>query len=227
MRELKCVVTGASSGIGKEISIELSKYSKHIYIIARSINKLEDVHDSIIQNECECTIVPLDLTEANGIENLSSQLLKKEKAIDILMLSAGVINELSPIVSIELTKLKEILSVNFLANFRMIKCFHPLLKNSAFSKIGVISSLKNISKEQYWGIYQPIMTALNDLLLIYAKENKDIKLNIFSPEAVNTKFREIIMPGEDKSKISSPIDTAIRIVNYIIETKNSGEIINI
>ena len=158
---------------------------------------------------------------------ISTNYLKKEKAIDILMLSAGVINELSPIVSIELTKLKEILSVNFLANFRMIKCFHPLLKNSAFSKIGVISSLKNISKEQYWGIYQPIMTALNDLLLIYAKENKDIKLNIFSPEAVNTKFREIIMPGEDKSKISSPIDTATRIVNYIIETKNSGEIINI
>ena len=61
MNSLNCLITGASSGIGKSISIELSKISKHIYITSRDVKKLEEVHDIIINNDCECTIVPLDL----------------------------------------------------------------------------------------------------------------------------------------------------------------------
>ena len=50
MKKLNCLVTGASSGIGKEISIELSAYAKHIYICSRNVQKLEIVHDKIIEN---------------------------------------------------------------------------------------------------------------------------------------------------------------------------------
>jgi len=50
MKKLNCLVTGASSGIGKEISIELSNYAKHIYICSRNVKKLEIVHDKIIEN---------------------------------------------------------------------------------------------------------------------------------------------------------------------------------
>ena len=71
MKKLNCLVTGASSGIGKEISIELSNYAKHIYICSRNVQKLEIVHDKIIENNCECTIVPLNLCDENVIENLA------------------------------------------------------------------------------------------------------------------------------------------------------------
>ena len=71
MKKLNCLVTGASSGIGKEISIELSTHAKHIYICSRNVQKLEIVHDKIIENNCECTIVPLNLCEENVIENLA------------------------------------------------------------------------------------------------------------------------------------------------------------
>ena len=79
-------MTGASSGIGKRFQLNYQKYSKHIYIIARSINKLEEVHDSIIQNECGAQLA--DLTGQMELKTYLSN-IKKEKAIDILMLSAG------------------------------------------------------------------------------------------------------------------------------------------
>ena len=63
MKFLNCLITGASSGIGKAISEELSKSARHIYITSRNIKKLEEVHDNIIKNKCKCTIVPLDLHE--------------------------------------------------------------------------------------------------------------------------------------------------------------------
>ena len=229
MKKLNCLVTGASSGIGKEISIKLSAYAKHIYICSRNVEKLEIVHDKIIENNCECTIVPLNLCDENVIENLAKQIQVKNTSLDILVLSAGIINELSPVESIDLENFKNIINLNFLSNFRMVKSFHSLLKSSNNAYIAAVSSLKDPSKEYYWGIYQPIMTALNDLLLTYSKENKDtnIKTNIFCPLAVNTKLRDVIMPGEDKSKISDPKDVAVKIVNYILEGAGTGEIIEI
>ena len=229
MRRLNCFVTGASSGIGSEIAIQLSYFAKHIYISARNIEKLEIVHDQIIKQNCKCTIVPLNLCDENGIENLAKQILIKDNSIDMLVLSAGMTYPLSPIDSIELNKLNEVLTLNYLANFRMIKNFHPLLKNSNDSYIAAISSLKDTTKEYYWGIYQPVMTALNELLLMYANENKNtsIKTNIFCPKAVNTNLREVIMPGENKSKISTPKDIAKKIVKLIFKTKETGRIIEI
>ena len=47
MKKLNCLVTGASSGIGKEISIELSNYAKHIYKCSQNEQKLEIIHDKI------------------------------------------------------------------------------------------------------------------------------------------------------------------------------------
>tara|TARA_Y100000816_G_scaffold284864_1_gene263753 strand:- start:2832 stop:3524 length:693 start_codon:yes stop_codon:yes gene_type:complete len=229
MKTLNCLITGASSGIGREISIELSKYAKHIYINSRTIDKLEEVHDQIIHNDCECTIVPLNLNDPNGIENLASQVFLKDKSLDILILSAGTISQLSPVDSMELTKLNEVLNLNYLSNFRMIKSFHPLLKNSKNSNIIAISSIMDKTKEHYWGIYQPIMSALNELLLIYANENKNtnIKTNIFCPKSVNTKFRESIMPGEDKKNLITPRDVAIKVVDFVLKTKSNGQIIEI
>ena len=229
MKKLNCLVTGASSGIGKEISIELSTYAKHIYICSRNVQKLEIVHDKIIENNCECTIVPLNLCDENVIENLAKQIQVKDTSLDILVLSAGIINELSTVESIDLENLKNIINMNFLSNFRMVKSFHSLLKSSYNAYIAAVSSLKDPSKEYYWGIYQPIMTALNELLLTYSNENKgtNIKTNIFCPLAVNTKLRDVVMPGEDKSKISDPKDVAVKIVNYILEAASTGEIIEI
>jgi Dehydrogenases with different specificities (related to short-chain alcohol dehydrogenases) len=53
-------------------------------------------------------------------------------------------------------------------------------------------------RSQFGGIYQPIRRALNELVISLANENKgtSINANIIYPGAVNTKFRENIMPGE-------------------------------
>tara|TARA_A100001388_G_scaffold273403_1_gene255245 strand:+ start:4350 stop:5042 length:693 start_codon:yes stop_codon:yes gene_type:complete len=229
MKNLNCLVTGASSGIGKQISIELSKFAKRIYIISRNVQKLEETHDQVVRNNCECIIVPLDLTNENGIENLAKEIFERDKFLDMLVLSAGIISHLSPVDSIILEKFKEILNLNYTSNFRMIKSFHPLLKNSKNGKIALISSIMDTSKEYYWGTYQPTMTGLNELFLTYAKENKNTKImaNIFCPKAVNTELRDTAMPGEDKSKISSSREVARIIVNHLLNSTNTGKIINI
>ena len=144
-------------------------------------------------------------------------------------MSAGSIDALSPIDSIDLQKFKDILNLNYISNFRMIKNFHPLLKNANNANLAVISSQIDCTKKQYWGIYQPIMSALNELTITYAKENyrSKIKANVFCPKAVRTKFRDIIMPGENKDALPTPEYIAKKIIRYILTSEESGKLIQL
>ena len=76
MKKLNCFVTGASSGIGKEISVKLSKYAKHIYISSRDLKELEKVHDKYWRMNASVQLW-LNLENENGIENLAKQIFKR------------------------------------------------------------------------------------------------------------------------------------------------------
>ena len=170
----------------------------------------------------------IGLNREKGIENLAKQIFIKDKFIDVLISSAGIIENLSPVESIDLNKLKNILELNYISNFRLIKSFHPLLKSSKSGRLGVISSVSDKNKNQYWGIYQPIMTALNELVMTYSLENvnTNIKANIY-PGAVQTKLRAMVMPGEENGALHLAEDVAVTVIKNILEQDSNGKIINI
>ena len=221
-----CLVTGASSGIGKHAAIKVSNIADHVYILSRDVSKLEIVNDHIINNGSDCTIVPMDLTKKNNIKELAKNIYEKENKIDIVISSAGRINQLSPIGSQNEDEVIKTFELNYLANLSLMKEFLPLLKLSSKGKFILISSMYSTLKSQYWGGYQPIMTALNELVRIYAEENKNIRVNCICPSAVDTDFRNDIMPGEDKKLILKPEKIAENIIKMIQnDTIQSGDII--
>ena len=223
-----CLVTGASSGIGKHTAIKISNIVDHIYILSRDVSKLEKVNDHIINNGSDCTIVPMDLTKKNSIKELAKNIYEKEKKIDIVISSAGRISQLSPIGSLNEDEVNKTFELNYLANLLLMKEFLPLLKLSSKGKFMLISSKYSSLKSQYWSGYQPIMTALNELVKVYAEENKSIKVNCICPSAVDTDFRNDIMPGEDKKLILKPENIAENIIKIIQdESIQSGEIITV
>jgi len=229
LNKVVSLVTGASSGIGAETAVQLSRVSSHIYIIGRNIKNLEMVNDEIINNGCECTIVPLDITENSVLSNLAKSIANKESKVDIVVSCAGIIDHLSPVYSINEEQFKAIIETNYLSNFRLIKSFHYLLKNSKNGRLLIVSSNQD-NGNQYWGAYQPTMKALNELLITYANENRktNIKANILCPKAVNTNFRDKIMPGENKNTLLSVNEVAERIIELTsVDFKETGKIINI
>ena len=223
-----CLVTGASSGIGKQTAIKISTIVDHVYILSRDVAKLEIVNDLIISNGSDCTIIPMDLTKKNNVKALAKNIYEKENKIDIVISSAGRISQLSPIGSQSEDEVIKTFKLNYLANLSLMKEFLPLLKLSRKGKFILISSTYSTLKRQYWGGYQPIMTALNELVRIYAEENKNIRVNGICPSAVDTDFRNDIMPGEDKKLILRPEEIAENIIKTIKDdTIQSGDIITI
>ena len=224
-----CVVTGASSNIGRGVAIELSKTAQHIYLIGRNVNALEETSDLISINSCEATIVPLDLTKFDLIDELGHSIYKKHQRIDVFVSCAGMIRNLSPVTSINPKDFMEIINLNLISNYRLLRSFHPLFLASSKPRALIISKNINHTASQYWGAYNTTMSALNNLIRTYANENKrtNIKINLFEPPLIESNFLNITSPGEDKKNLIELNKVVTRIISClgenIIET---GEMFN-
>lgn len=80
---MKALITGASSGIGRDIAKELSKRGYDLVLVARDLEKLNKVKSEIKNTNIE--IVGLDIST---VENCK-ELYKNYKDIDILVNNAG------------------------------------------------------------------------------------------------------------------------------------------
>lgn len=86
------LVTGASSGIGAQICRRLAKHDFNLIIVARSLNKLNELADEIRRSNAKLKVhvIRQDLTEYGAVEKLTSQIDALENVrIDILVNNAG------------------------------------------------------------------------------------------------------------------------------------------
>ena len=63
------LVTGASSGLGRAISIKLAKDRYHVILAARSLTGLEITSKNIKTSGGSCTIIPTDITNQSSIKD--------------------------------------------------------------------------------------------------------------------------------------------------------------
>ena len=166
-KENIALITGAGSGIGKELSIQVSKMNYHVLLLGRKVNHLEKVHDRIKRDKGVSTIINLDLKDFEGIDRLGFQIFKKFKKLDLLILNAAVLGTLSPLSHQDPSEFEEVIKINLISNFRLIRSMEPLLKNSEKAKVIFISSGAAKNPKAYWGAYSISKIALEQMAKIW------------------------------------------------------------
>src|SRR3954453_13716885 len=96
------LVTGASRGIGYATARALAKAGAHVVAVARTQAGLEEIDDEIRENGCRATLVPLNLTDSDGIARLGAALHERHGNVDILVGNAGIAGPSSPLGHIDL-----------------------------------------------------------------------------------------------------------------------------
>src|SRR5947207_13592463 len=124
------LVTGASRGIGYAAARALAKAGAHIVAVARTQGGLEELDDEIRKDGGTATLVPLNLTDFEGIARLGAALHERHGKLDILVGNAGVTCPSSPRVHIELKPWNDVMSVNVTETFRLIRSMEPLTKQA-------------------------------------------------------------------------------------------------
>src|SRR5271154_4214856 len=105
------LVTGASRGIGYATACELAKCGAHIVAVARTQGGLEELDDEIRKDGGSATLVPLSLTDVDGIARLGAALHERHGRIDILVGNAGVAGPSSPLGHIDMKPWNDVLAI--------------------------------------------------------------------------------------------------------------------
>jgi NAD(P)-dependent dehydrogenase (short-subunit alcohol dehydrogenase family) len=208
------LVTGASRGIGYATARTLARAGAHIVAVARTQAGLEELDDEIRKDGGSATLVPLNLTDFDGIARLGAALHERHGKLDILVGNAGVAGPSSPLGHIDLKAWNDVIAVNVTANFQLIRCMEPLLKQSDAGRAVFVTSAAAGKASAYLGPYAASKAALETLARAWAQETAatSIRVNLFDPGPIRTRMRASVFPGEDPMTLDTPEQAAEFIV---------------
>lgn len=214
------LVTGASRGIGAATAKALAAAGAHVILVARKVKALEAVEDEIHAAGGTSTIAPLDLTEPDSVTRLATAIAGRWDKLDILVLSAAYLPELTPVAQIEPKQFNQALLTNLVASQALISAFDTMLRNAEAGRvIGLTSSLGSAPRA-YWGAYGATKAAFENLLETYGAEVEKLsrlRVAIIDPGATRTEMRARAFPGEDPQTVKAPEVVADRLVALLVE----------
>ncbi|MGB0921297.1 MAG: SDR family NAD(P)-dependent oxidoreductase [Alphaproteobacteria bacterium] len=201
------LITGASRGIGFWVARALAAQGAHVICCGRTQGGLEDLDDRIKKDGAgSATLVPFDITDGDAIDNLAAQIYERWKKLDILIANAGVLGQMSPLSHIKPDDFEKTIAVNLTANFRLIRAFDPLLRQSSAGRAVFVSTGAVGEHRAYWGGYSTAKAALENLAFTYANETlqSNVKVNVIDPGRTRTAMRAAAKPGEDPNTLKHP-----------------------
>jgi len=208
------LLTGASRGIGAATALALARAGAHVVAVARTVGGLEELDDAIRAVGGTATLVPLDLTDTDGIIRLAAALLQRYQRLDVLIGNAGLVGPSSPLDHVQPKDWEEVMAVNVTANWHLIRAMDALLRRSDAGRAVFISSGAAHNMRAYRGPYSVSKAALEALARTYAAETVStaVRVNLVNPGPTRTRMRAQVMPGENPMTLPPPEAVAEKIV---------------
>jgi short-subunit dehydrogenase len=196
------LITGASRGIGAELSIQLATEKHRLVLVARSEEALKNICDqcnSAAQSEIAFPLIYNLNRVLEGGDEFNSRLLELTDTLDILVNNAGFLIR-KPFTELSIKESKEIFDTNYFVPAQLIKACLPLLKVSETASIINVTSMAAVqgsSKFPGLSAYSSSKGALATLTECLAEEFKElnIRVNALAFGAVQTEMLEEAFPG--------------------------------
>lgn len=136
------IVTGASSGFGRDISaILLSRYHAKVIGIARNEQKMKEFAESLSENiKGNFKYKIFDTSVLQNWQDFKTWLIKKRICPDILINNAGIIHPFSHFSKLNISEYENIMQVNFFSAVYSVKTLYDLLLKSGTPGILNVSS---------------------------------------------------------------------------------------
>jgi len=209
------LVTGASRGIGRASALALAEAGAHVIAVARTQGGLEELDDEIRRASGQsATLVPLDIAEGDGLDQLGFAIYERFKRLDILVHAAGILGPMTPVAHIEPKHWDRVVAVNLTATYRLIRTTEPLLRASDAARAIFLTTGRVARPKAFWGPYGATKAGVENLVRTWADELEQTKVRavLLDPGAMRTKMRAEAMPGEDPETLPDPSEIGPLIV---------------
>ncbi|MFB6153266.1 MAG: SDR family oxidoreductase [Halodesulfurarchaeum sp.] len=198
------VVTGASSGIGRESSRALAEAGADVVLAARREERLNEVADQIESSGGDATVVPTDVTDEDQVDALIDSTIETYGSLDVLFLNAGLARG-SAVEDLTTKEYRQMMAVNTDGVFFTTRAALPSLLDAEGNLI-VTGSFAG----QYPRPFNPVYAATKWWVRGFAKSvmaevgEEGVGVTIINPSEVRTEFgsedgspfKEAFEPGE-------------------------------
>jgi len=212
------LVTGASRGIGAATAQALAAAGAHVIITGRDVKALEGVEQAIHEAGGTATIAPMDLLEHDAIARLAEAVAGRWGKLDVMVINAGILPTLMPVVDIDQKALGKAVSTHLLATQALLAAFDRLLRKSEAGRVIGLTTTVATQPRAYCGAYAATKAAQEVLLDCYAQEVANIssvRVAIVNPRATRTAMRAKAYPGEDPKSVKDPSVVADAVVGLV------------
>ena len=218
------IVTGASRGIGRAISIALAKEAATVVLAARSIPKLQEAAEQITSLGGKAHIVVTELTEEESIKNLVKETGEKFGRLDILVNNAGT-NHSAKLEQTKTEDWQRCIQVNARAPFILCREALPLLRKAKAAYIINIASVVGVKGYPLQSAYTASKHALRGMTMSLAEELKgsNIRVHLLCPGGVDTELVQKVRPDIKKEDLMQPNEIA-ELVLYLVTHKGNAVI---
>lgn len=210
---MKALVTGASSGIGREMAIYLSEQGIDLILVARDKDKLQEVQRSI---KTKSEIICMDLGDAENCINLYNQV----KDIDILINNAGF-GTCGNFTETDFVTELNMINTNICATHTLSKLYLAEMKKKNHGYILNVASIAGFLPGPKMATYHATKSYVLKLTeSIYEEVRQDgynIKISALCPGPINTPFLE-----KANVKFKSKLMTSEYVAKYAIDNMFKG-----
>jgi short-subunit dehydrogenase len=205
-------ITGASSGIGEALALELAGREARLVLSARRVEELKRVGSLTGLAGLDLMILPFDLMDTTNASALAAQIINKFGRIDVLINNGGY-SQRGAAIDTPLEIDRQLMEVNYFSYVSITKAVLPYMKRQKSGHIVVISSIAGKFGFYLRSSYSAAKHALHGFFESLRLETEDlgIKTLIVCPGKVKTKVsvNAVTPSGETHNKMDESHENAM------------------
>lgn len=214
---MKVLITGASSGIGRDMARTFSKKGYNLVLVARDENKLNSVKNELEKNDIKVDTIIMDLSK----EENCIKLHEKINDIDILVNNAGF-GDCGDFSKTDLNKEINMIKTNITAYHILTKLYLIDMKNKNSGKILNVASIAGFMPGPLMATYyatKAYIVRLSEAIREELKKDKSkVQISILCPGPVDTNFNKVANVKFNLKEANSQ-----DIANYAIKKLEKGK----
>lgn len=198
------LITGASSGIGRQCAIDCSKMGAKVVLVARNEERLKETLSEMEGDGHK--LYPFDLNKTNDIKSFVTQIVAECGKINGLIHAAGI-EKTKPIKILTTEDYEEVFRINALSGFELVRQLSG--KNMEHGgSIVMISSITSVIGRGGVAAYSASKGAINSAVRVMALEfsSKKIRVNSISPGTILTPMMQNYLAGLSEEDYQKRID---------------------
>lgn len=192
------IVTGASSGIGKDSAIRFAEEGAKVALISRTKKKLDAVAEEIREFNPNVIVVPADVSSKEQVKYAVRTVVDKFGTVDVLFNNAG--NSEVGLVEDEdfEDKIRHLFEVDLMGSVYFTREVIPIMKKQGSGHIMNMSSVVGRKAFPHFGAYSSIMHAITGFNASLRQELNDtgIDVSIIHPALTQTPLLEHVKPED-------------------------------